>query len=760
MEISSINKLILPAPIDRWDEAVPLGNGLLGVLLWGQDTQIRLSLDRGDLWDHRTSPVIASADWNWANIQRIVASGDATKLAELVDVPYYEPYPTKIPAGRLELELGEGQNVCQFELDMTSAEGAAELTQGRLRVFVSALEPLIMVRCQGFRPSLKMLAPAFAKDNEPVNFDGGAMGSLGRLGYPAAQTGLVEEIRYYRQTCAQEVEYAVVCTEKATPDGCEIAITVTTNEGEDAVALGIRQVRQALQQGYQTVFDLHRQWWEQFWSRSTVCLPDAAIQQHYLFCQYMYGSTSRRQYPPMPLQGVWTADEGALPPWKGDYHNDLNTQMCYWAYHAADHMDEGLSFLDFMWRLLPRHRQFAKEFYATDGAVIPGVMALNGQEMGGWGQYSLSPTNGAWVAHNFYLHWRYSMDEQFLVQRAYPYCLAVAQGIDGLLKEDAAGKLKLPLSSSPEIHDNRMEAYMRPNTNYDLSLMRWLFSAVAEMGDELGYADQADYWRQRLAKLEELATGSNVPNFGDGELLWVASDQPLAESHRHFSHLMAIYPLGTLHVDAGDAAKKLIHNSLLQLDLLGSDWWCGYTYAWLACMAARVGQAERAAQALRSFLSGFVSRNGFHLNGDFKNTGFSRLKYRPFTLEGNFAAAQAVHEMLLQSWGGVLRIFPAIPDAWSEVSFHDLRAEGALRISALRCAGRTQWLSIHAEKDAEVVLRDPFMGATVHWNSQDICQRNDSYRISLKAGHTITAKRETVARHDNCGGLTAQGNAT
>ena len=98
--------------------------------------------------------------------------------------------------------------------------------------------------------------------------------------------------------------------------------------------------------------------------------------------------------------------------------------------------------------------KFAQEFYGAPGLACPGVMSLAGQPLGGWGQYSLSPTMSAWSAHLFYLHWRYTADDAFLRERAYPWCSGVGACMLSLLKPAADGLLKLPLSSSPEIYDN------------------------------------------------------------------------------------------------------------------------------------------------------------------------------------------------------------------------------------------------------------------------------------------------------------------
>jgi alpha-L-fucosidase 2 len=137
------------------------------------------------------------------------------------------------------------------------------------------------------------------------------------------------------------------------------------------------------------------------------------------------------------------------------------------------------------------------------------------------------------------------------------------------------------------------------------------------------------------------------------------------------------------------------------------------------------------------FLNGFVTRNGFHVNGDFKDQGFCIFKYRPFTLEGNFAAGQAVHELLLQSWGGVIRVFPAVPAEWKDASFRTLRAEGAFLVSAIRRSGKTVQATVTAEVDGELRLRNPFGKARVKWTIKPLRQDGDDLIFSLAAGRTV-----------------------
>jgi hypothetical protein len=176
---------------------------------------------------------------------------------------------------------------------------------------------------------------------------------------------------------------------------------------------------------------------------------------------------------------------------------------------------------------------------------------------------------------------------------------------------------------------------------------------------------------------------------------------------------MAIHPLGLLDWTNGAEARRTILASLEELEKLGSDWWTGYSFSWLASLAARARDGETAANALETFATAFTLRSSFHCNGDQSGKGYSKYTYRPFTLEGNFAAAAGVHEMLLQSHAGRLLIFPAIPDSWSDVSFTNLRSQGAFLVSAKRKDGLVTYVEIFSEKGGLCRLLSPFTGKEV-----------------------------------------------
>lgn len=183
---------------------------------------------------------------------------------------------------------------------------------------------------------------------------------------------------------------------------------------------------------------------------------------------------------------------------------------------------------------------------------------------------------------------------------------------------------------------------------------------------------------------------------------------PYDKSHRHFSHLIAFHPLGLVDWSKGEKDQQIIKSTIATLDKVGPDWWCGYSYSWLGNIKARAFDGKGAAEALRIFATDFCLQNSFHVNGDQSGTGKSKFTYRPFTLEGNFAFAAGIQEMLIQSHTGIVRIFPAIPEEWKEAGFNKLRAEGAFLISAKMERGDITEVNILSEKGGDLKIFNPF----------------------------------------------------
>ncbi|MCX2453810.1 glycoside hydrolase N-terminal domain-containing protein [Pedobacter sp. PLR] len=737
--------LVLKAPVNTWDEALPLGNGLMGGLLWGEKNTIRLSLDRGDLWDERTHG--EKEWWKKYTYQKgadLIAKKEYDKVNNWWDEAYNGVSPTKLPAGRIELKFPDGEVVKEFELMEATAEGITRFNSGAtMNAFYSASAPVALLSIKGISPDAVQLFSPMDVYRKTIKGDGGPSsgGSVSKLGYPEAIKGKSANAEWYIQEAADGLKYCVYIETKKTAKESLIALTITsTVDGKDPLALARERVSDALNKGYRRMLKPHVKWWTAFWEKSSVSIPDTAVQKQYNLVQYFYGAASRLNAPPMPLQGVWTADNGTLPPWKGDYHNDLNTQMTYMAYQQSGRYEEGASYLNFLWDRRDFFRDFARDFYGTKGLACPGVMSYSGQPLGGWGQYSMSPTMSAWSAHLFYLHWLYTADDAFLEEKAYPWSSEVGECMLGLLKKDSNGLLKLPLSSSPEIFDNSPKAWLEPNSNYDLMSLKMLFLSLKEMAAQMGKTTEAKKWSDAAIALGDFHTKA------DGTLLLDAKNE-LTSSHRHLSNIMGIYPFNLINNESGKADTQMIAASLNNWDKLGTRQWVGYTFSWMSCLRARVGDGEAAVKNLDIFVKAFVLRNGFHVNGDQTKSGYSGFTYRPFTLEGNFLASQAVHEMLMQSWSakpgelntGLIRVFPAMPKKWADASFTDLRAEGGHLVSATRKNNKTTSFSITAGRTGTLRIKDNFEGIVPEWNVKGVTKTADVYEVKLRKGQKLKA---------------------
>lgn len=711
--------LLFKTPAMVWDEALPLGNGMTGALVWGDGRPLRISLDRADLWDTRLVPEFRGPEYKFGVMKQWHEQGRVADLIRVYEKPYERAAPTKIPAGRIELDFAEGAAFAETGLDLGRALGHVAWTGGmRTEVFVHATEAVGMARITGAGklPEVRLVAPPFRAEAGQGARDVVQGSNLSLLGYAAPERQAGAEWRAFSQTGAEGFRFAVYVAWKDAGAGRRVLAWSIASSFEGANPRGIaeKRVRAALGRGFDKTLASHEQWWGEFWGRSSLRVPNAVVERQWYLDTYKWGAAARRGAPPVTLQAVWTADNGRLPPWKGDYHHDLNTQLSYWPVYSGNRLEDGLSYLDWLWKTRDTAFEWTREFFGLPGLNVPMTADLNGRQIGGWRQYTHSATTAAWLSHHFYLQWRYSGDRVFLKERAYPYLRDAAVFLEAFTREkDAAGKRTHPLSASPEIHDNRPQAWFATVTNYDLALDRWLFEKAAELAGELGLAAERKRWLRVRGEFPEFSLSA------EGGLL-IAEGHRLERSHRHFSHLMAIHPLGLIDWEQGEVARRVVRRSMEDLERVGTSEWCGYSFSWLASLAARARDGEKAERALEIFASAFTVRSSFHVNGDQSGKGYSRFTYRPFTLEGNFAMPAGLQEMLLQSHAGKVVVFPAAPAGWKDVEFRTLRAEGAFLVSARMRGGRVVRVEVTSEKGGVFRLEKPEGGKDVE--------------ISMKAG--------------------------
>jgi alpha-L-fucosidase 2 len=686
---------------ERWDRGFPLGNGMIGVLVWQNNGMLRLSVDRADLWDLRPTAEIEKYTYKWAYQQRL--KGDFDTVWKVADEPYdRDAAPTKIPGAAIEFDITSFGPVESATLNIASAICTIIWKNGVVfRTFVDATKPIARYEWQGATPIPILKAPPYTTNAVQKSENQVVGGSdLRRLGYPEGEIITSKNLTVYRQKGWGTMEYEAAVDYSITKSGNEGCYTITSHYGDKPKAISAAAlVKTAIRTSFDAGSGSHKKWWLNYWLQSSVSIPEAQLEKQYYLEMYKFGAASRKGAPPITLQAVWTADNGKLPPWKGDLHNDLNTQLSYWPSYAGNHPEEGAVFTDWMWEHKSVFEDYALKVFGAKGLNVPGVATLRGAPMGGWHMYSLSPTVGAWLAQHFYLQWRYTMDREFLANRAYPWFSATATFLEQVteLKE---GIRKLPMSSSPEFRDNRIDAWFLDMTNYDLALCRFVFEKATELALEMNLPADAEHWKTILSQFGEY----DLDETGG---LSVAKGFPLNESHRHFSHLMAFHPLGLLDAD-NETDNKIIQNSMLRLEKNGTSQWCGYSFSWLANMYARMNRGDDAAKALQTFSSCFCSPNSFHLNGDQCKAGHSNFTYDPFTLEGNFAFASGVQEMLIQSHNEIIKIFPAVPMDWKNISFENLRTEGAFLVSATKKDGKIDSFTILAPEGGIARIRLPF----------------------------------------------------
>jgi len=711
----------------RWDEAIPLGNGWLGALIWQKDTKLRMSLDRVDLWDDRPMPEIDKLKFSW--VKEKVRLNQYDSVQKIGDEPYEKfAAPTKIPATAIEINIASFGKIRSAYLDIKTAIATIQWESGaEMETYVSAVSNngIFILRNAPSDLDIDLIPPSYNSGNKGLNGSSVEGQGLERLGYKKGSLIKNKVALQYFQPCYGTMAYVVT-----------VNLVYLKNEirGNWSVTNTDTKKLTAQAESFDTTKAAHIKWWSDYWSRSSVSLPDTILEKQYYLDMYKFGCVARSNTPPISLQAIWTADNGNLPPWKGDFHHDLNTQLSYWPGYTGNHLDLTASFTNWLWKIKEENKRWTKHYFGVDGLNVPGVTTISGKAMGGWIQYSMSPTAVAWLAQHFYWQWQYSRDEKFLKEKCGPYLKDAEIYIAKMMTQDnTAGKLtsKMALSSSPEFNDNSINAWFNNFTNFDLALVKSLYSEKEKIS--LTVKDKGELlWSFKKAAL---------PGFDTNQTgLTISKGQNLDASHRHHSHLMAIYPLQLLNVD-DSAQKNIIDRSLRRLEQKGTRQWCGYSFSWAACIYARAKEADSAVSMLRKFATNFCSINSFHLNGDQKGGQYSDFTYRPFTLEGNFAFAQGIHELLLQSSNGYIEVFPAVPSSWKDVSFTTLRTEGAFLVSAKKESGLVTEVKITAEQGGLMELKLPFKTWFIEGaKPANITTEKGIVTATLRKGQTVVFK--------------------
>lgn len=673
-----------------WDEGAFLGNGLLGAMVYGEEHVSK------------------------RHVLRMV-TGRTDVTASRLDKP---GFPPRVPVGELDIELiGKIYHPSHLQLSLWDAELRGTLTttcgEVKLRALVHSEQHVMAIELES---SVGEQGAGFVWYPNP------------EVDPVFKQADGINLNQYIPKTVVEKKELPSgiqVCIQRYTEqDGCVTAwkvqrmeenrvlcwLSVAQGHDEAAQLEAIEAVQRASEADFEAWVQAHRSWWHQYYRQSFVSLPDGRLESFYWIQMYKLASATRADRPIIDNQGPWLTST----PWPGVWFN-MNVQMSYSPVYTANRLGVGESLV--------------RSLQANGDQLIRNVPPAWQHDSAGLGRscsFDLDAEvddevgNLTWICHNVWRHYRYSMDDGMLREMLYPLLRRSINYYLHILEEGKDGCFHLPPTISPE-YGSFMRTTVR-DCHYDLALLRWGCQTLITICERLAVSDPLlATWGDVLTRL--------VPLHQDETGFMIGEDMPLAYGHRHFSHLLAIFPL---HLIEGEykEEKELIATSLNHWLSKEGDL-RGFSLTGAASIAAVLGKGGDALRLLQSLL-GLIKPNTMY-----KEAG-------P-VMETPLAGAEAIHDMLLQSWGGKLRIFPAVPEAWSELVFHDLRAEGAFLVSAVRKQGTTAWIRVKSLAGEPCVVktgwRGPVGGQLIsssgkvhvipHWHMED------ELSLDLKQGEEV-----------------------
>ncbi|MFF4829773.1 glycoside hydrolase family 95-like protein [Streptomyces sp. NPDC001312] len=425
----------------------------------------------------------------------------------------------------------------------------------------------------------------------------------------------------------------------------------------------------------------HRNWWHAFYRRSLVSVPDKKLQRFYWIQLYKLACATRRNAPVTPVFGPWFPESGNN--WTSIWWN-TNVQVTYPVANGSNHQE-----LD---AITPTFQKFSANLESN---IVPDLRDGKTYALchpGDWqlrpgpryvGVPGVSPNdhtgNLTWALHNTWVTYRHHMDDEVLRTVIHPILTKAVNYYARHLTEGTDGKLHLPVTRSPEYAD-------AADCTYDLSLLRWGCATLLQSAQRLRIDDPAaPQWRDILARL--------VPYHENEQGIMIGAGVPLAESHRHFSHLLWMYPL----------QEKLDRRTFDHWTSMQTAWH-GYSYAAAASMETLFGRPEEALHYLRFFVDGNVVASCAMTPNTMYREGSN------FALESPISAAQSLLDMLTQSHGGVVKVFPALSRTWEDASISQLRTQGAFTVDASRSSGRTDWIAVRSEAGEPLTLQHGIEG--------------------------------------------------
>jgi alpha-L-fucosidase 2 len=710
-----------PAGSD-WLRALPIGNGRLGAMVFGNTDTERLQLNEDTLWaggPHDYSNPRGAG--SLAEIRRLVFTNQWSQAQDLANQTMLGNPAGQLayqPVGDLRLAFPAG-GVSGYErwLDLTTATSVATYVANTVRhrreVIASAPDQVIAMRLTAEAPGSISFTASFTTPQRATasSPNGTTIGLDGRSGDFRGIPGSVRFLVLARAIAEGGSVSSSGGTLRVTnANAVTLLIAIGTsyvdyrNVNGDYQGIATGRINAAAGTAYDTLRGRHVADYQRLFGRTSIDLgrtaaadqtTDVRIAQHssvndpqfsallFQYGRYLLISSSRPGAQPANLQGIW--NDQMNPPWESKYTLNANLPMNYWPADSTNLAECCEPVFRMINDLTVTGARTAQVQYGARGWVTHhntdgwrGASVVDGAVWGMW------QTGGAWLATTIWDHYRFTGDVEFL-RANYPAMKGAAQFfLDTLVTEPNLGWLVTNPSNSPEL-PHHANVSISAGPTMDMQILRDLFDGCARASEVLGvdtdFRGQVQTARGRLAPMRIGSRGNLMEWLHD----WVETEP----NHRHISHLYGLYPSNQI---TRRGTAQLFEAARRTLELRGDDG-TGWSLAWKINFWARMEDGGRAHKLIRDLVTtARLAPNMFDL-------------HPPFQIDGNFGATSGIAEMLLHSHNGELHLLPALPPAWPAGSVRGLRGRGGYTVGAAWSAGNATELAITPDRGGTVRVR-------------------------------------------------------